>query len=84
MRSSCYDELLAAETRASKNLKGMYSKREVPVHRVSDISQVRIVFGINIVVFVVCFCWFFLFFFFFSLCVWVGGGNSRTNGLVQL
>ncbi|XP_073239320.1 staphylococcal nuclease domain-containing protein 1-like [Porites lutea] len=38
MRSSCYDDLLAAETRAMKNGKGLHSKKEVPIHRVADIS----------------------------------------------
>ena len=41
MRSSCYDDLLAAETRAMKNGKGLHSKKEVPIHRVADISGVR-------------------------------------------
>uniref|UniRef100_A0A8D0HRC1 Staphylococcal nuclease and tudor domain containing 1 n=1 Tax=Sphenodon punctatus TaxID=8508 RepID=A0A8D0HRC1_SPHPU len=40
-RSSHYDELLAAEARAIKNGKGLHSKREVPIHRVADISGVR-------------------------------------------
>ncbi|XP_023774685.1 staphylococcal nuclease domain-containing protein 1-like [Cyanistes caeruleus] len=33
-----YDELLAAEARAIKNGKGLHSKKEVPIHRVADIS----------------------------------------------
>ncbi|XP_068744654.1 staphylococcal nuclease domain-containing protein 1-like [Montipora capricornis] len=37
-RSSCYDELLAAETRAIKNGKGLHSKKETPHHRVADLS----------------------------------------------
>ncbi|XP_066490131.1 staphylococcal nuclease domain-containing protein 1 isoform X2 [Tiliqua scincoides] len=37
-RSSCYDELLTAEARAIKNSKGLHSKKEVPIHRVADIS----------------------------------------------
>uniref|UniRef100_A0A673BIQ7 Staphylococcal nuclease domain-containing protein n=1 Tax=Sphaeramia orbicularis TaxID=375764 RepID=A0A673BIQ7_9TELE len=37
-RSSHYDELLAAEARAIKNGKGLHSKKEVPIHRVADIS----------------------------------------------
>ncbi|KAL2102158.1 hypothetical protein ACEWY4_001326 [Coilia grayii] len=37
-RSSHYDELLAAEARAIKNAKGLHSKKEVPIHRVADIS----------------------------------------------
>ena len=41
MRSSCYDDLLAAETRAMKNGKGLHSKKVVPIHRVADISGVR-------------------------------------------
>eukprot|EP00055_Hartaetosiga_balthica_P002903 m.5706 g.5706 ORF g.5706 m.5706 type:complete len:877 (-) comp2457_c0_seq1:83-2713(-) len=37
-RSSCYDALLAAETKAKKSEKGIYSKREVPVHRFAEVS----------------------------------------------
>nr|XP_023647180.1 staphylococcal nuclease domain-containing protein 1 [Paramormyrops kingsleyae] len=37
-RSSHYDELLAAEARAIKNAKGLHSKKELPIHRVADIS----------------------------------------------
>ncbi|XP_067387519.1 staphylococcal nuclease domain-containing protein 1 isoform X2 [Emydura macquarii macquarii] len=37
-RSSHYDELLAAEARAIKNGKGLHSKKEMPIHRVADIS----------------------------------------------
>ncbi|XP_001635744.2 staphylococcal nuclease domain-containing protein 1 [Nematostella vectensis] len=37
-RSSHYDELLAAETRAVKNGKGLHSKKEPPIHRVADLS----------------------------------------------
>ena len=40
MRSSAYDDLLSAETRAAKNLKGVHSKKDYPAHRVADISQV--------------------------------------------
>ena len=39
-RSSQYDDLLAAESRASKNGKGLHSKKEPPIHRVADISGV--------------------------------------------
>ena len=39
-RSSKYDDLLAAEARASKNSKGLHSKKEVPLHRVADLSGV--------------------------------------------
>ena len=39
-RSSHYDELLAAETRAIKNAKGLHSKKETPIHRVADLSGV--------------------------------------------
>ena len=39
-RSSCYDDLLAAETRAIKNGKGLHSKKESPIHRVADLSGV--------------------------------------------
>ncbi|KAG2460000.1 SND1 protein, partial [Polypterus senegalus] len=41
-RSSHYDELLAAEARAIKNGKGLHSKKEVPIHRVADISGVEV------------------------------------------
>ena len=37
-RSSHYDDLLAAESRASKNGKGLHSKKEPPIHRVADIA----------------------------------------------
>lgn len=37
-RSSRYDTLLAAETRAEKKGTGMHSKKEYPMHRVADIS----------------------------------------------
>ncbi|XP_019633158.1 PREDICTED: staphylococcal nuclease domain-containing protein 1-like [Branchiostoma belcheri] len=37
-RSAHYDELLAAEARAQKNAKGLHSKKEVPIHRVADLS----------------------------------------------
>lgn len=39
-RSSHYDELLAAETRAMKNNKGLHNKKEPPHHRVADLSGV--------------------------------------------
>ena len=39
-RSSCYDDLLAAETRAIKNGKGLHNKKEPPIHRVADLSGV--------------------------------------------
>lgn len=37
-RSSLYDDLLAAEARAVKNNKGVHSKKESPIHKVSDLS----------------------------------------------
>lgn len=37
-RSSHYDELLAAETKASKAMKGVFAKKDIPQHRVNDIS----------------------------------------------
>ena len=37
-RSSHYDELLSAETRAVKNAKGVHSKKEAPTHRISEVS----------------------------------------------
>ena len=39
-RSSCYDDLMAAEARALKNAKGVHSKKDAPIHRVADVSQV--------------------------------------------
>jgi len=38
LRSSCYDDLLAAENRAAKNGKGLHSKKEPPAHRIADLS----------------------------------------------
>ena len=40
-RSSRYDELLAAEMKASKTSKGVHDKKEAPTHRVADLSGVR-------------------------------------------
>jgi len=37
-RSSHYDELLAAESRAIKKAVGLHSKKEPPIHRVADVS----------------------------------------------
>lgn len=37
-RSSHYDELLAAESRAIKKGVGLHSKKEPPIHRVADVS----------------------------------------------
>nr|CAG4651604.1 EOG090X01F7 [Triops cancriformis] len=37
-RSSHYDDLLAAEMKAQKSGKGLWDKKEPPVHRVADIS----------------------------------------------
>lgn len=37
-RSSHYDELLAAETKAIKSQKGVHAKKDIPNHRVTDIS----------------------------------------------
>nr|CAG4646827.1 EOG090X01F7 [Megafenestra aurita] len=37
-RSSRYDELLAAEMKASKTAKGVHDKKEAPTHRVADLS----------------------------------------------
>lgn len=41
-RSSRYDELLAAEMKASKTSKGVHDKKEAPTHRVADLSGVRL------------------------------------------
>ena len=43
-RSSHYDELLSAETRAAKNSKGVHSKKEAPTHRISEVSGTIIPF----------------------------------------
>jgi len=37
-RSSCYDDLLSAEIRAAKNGKALHSKKDVPTHRIADLS----------------------------------------------
>ncbi|XP_065837499.1 staphylococcal nuclease domain-containing protein 1-like [Oscarella lobularis] len=37
-RSSKYDDLLAAESRALKNGRGLHAKKEAPIHRVADLS----------------------------------------------
>lgn len=41
-RSAFYDELLAAENHASKNMLKLHSKKDAPIHRVADIAGVRI------------------------------------------
>ncbi|KAK4295717.1 hypothetical protein Pmani_031744 [Petrolisthes manimaculis] len=38
-RASCYDDLLSAEAKAIKSAKGIHNKKEVPLHRVADISS---------------------------------------------
>ncbi|MCL4136789.1 UNVERIFIED_CONTAM: hypothetical protein GTU68_060303, partial [Idotea baltica] len=37
-RASCYDDLLSAEAKAIKDIKGLHSKKDIPIHRVADIS----------------------------------------------
>eukprot|EP00731_Ephydatia_muelleri_P029856 Em0021g379a len=37
-RSALYDDLLGAEQRAKKNLKGVHSPKEAPTHKISDYS----------------------------------------------
>ena len=37
-RASGYDDLLAAETKAAKNQKGVHSTKDIPVHRVNDVT----------------------------------------------
>lgn len=37
-RSSAYDELMTAESRAMKNNKGVHNKKEAPIHRVADVD----------------------------------------------
>ena len=38
-RSSCFDDLLAAEARAVKNAKVVHNKQDHPIHCVADISS---------------------------------------------
>ena len=38
-RSSCFDDLLAAEARAVKNAKGVHNKKDHPIHCVAHISS---------------------------------------------
>lgn len=40
-RSSHYDSLLAAETKAAKTQKGVHAKKDVPTHRVIEIDAVK-------------------------------------------
>jgi staphylococcal nuclease domain-containing protein 1 len=35
-RASAYDSLLSAEMKASKSQKGVFAKKDIPVHRVND------------------------------------------------
>jgi len=37
-RASCYDDLLSAEAKAIKSAKGLHNKKDIPIHRVADIS----------------------------------------------
>ncbi|KAB7498565.1 Nuclease domain-containing protein 1 [Armadillidium nasatum] len=37
-RSSCYDELLSAEAKAIKEAVGLHSKKDIPIHRIQDVS----------------------------------------------
>ncbi|KAL7636680.1 UNVERIFIED_CONTAM: hypothetical protein RMT77_012429 [Armadillidium vulgare] len=37
-RSSCYDELLSAEAKAIKEGLGLHSKKDIPIHRIQDVS----------------------------------------------
>lgn len=39
-RASAYDSLLSAENKAIKGNKGVYAKKDIPVHRVNDICGV--------------------------------------------
>ena len=39
-RSALYDDLLGAEQRAKKNLKGVHSPKDAPTHKISDFSGV--------------------------------------------
>lgn len=40
-RSSHYDDLLSAETKASKNQKGIHAKKDVPSHRINELDAVK-------------------------------------------
>lgn len=40
-RSSHYDELLAAEMKATKSGAGVHAKKDIPNHRIADVSGVR-------------------------------------------
>lgn len=40
-RSSHYDDLLAAEMKATKSGAGVHAKKDIPNHRVADVSGVR-------------------------------------------
>jgi len=42
-RSSHYDDLLAAEMKATKSGAGVHAKKNIPNHRVADVSGVRCV-----------------------------------------
>lgn len=37
-RSSKYDELMAAEAQAIKQLKGIHAKKDIPMHRINDLT----------------------------------------------
>ena len=39
-RSSAYDALHAAENKAAKSMKGVHAKKDIPIHRVNDITAV--------------------------------------------
>lgn len=38
-RASGYDDLLAAESSAAKNQKGVHATKDIPVHRINDVSS---------------------------------------------
>ncbi len=46
-RSAHYDELLAAENRAQKKSVGVHSKKDVPAHKVADVSGVGQTFSLG-------------------------------------
>nr|BAN21254.1 ebna2 binding protein P100 [Riptortus pedestris] len=37
-RASAYDALLAAENKAAKSMRGVHAKKDIPIHRVNDIT----------------------------------------------
>jgi len=38
-RAACYDDLLAAEAKAIKGIKGLHNKKDNPLHRINDVTD---------------------------------------------